>query len=658
MNDTGNPDYRSFDPAQEDGAEPPQPRSNSLRDRIRRSAEQSSAPAVSPSGYVHQPPQPVAELSQPEPEAQPQPAPLEVPRSEDPAERPGPPAAATLGEAPPRPPEPAAAPETGEVPESAQEPEAVGENAGKPIGVVLEIAGSSSQIAIDLQRLNECADDTDPSVAMAGQVGSQIKIRVGNSWLLASVRNQRQDRKAGSILANIDFLGEGTEEKLTGKLHRFRRGVTRYPVPGAMVYPATTADLKQVYASDGRSAITIGKVYPTKDIRAGIYVDAMLGKHFALLGSTGTGKSTSAALILHRICEAAPEGHIVMIDPHGEYASAFRNTGVILDVSNLQMPYWIMNFEEHCEVLITSTGNDHQVDADILAKCLLKARQKSRLAEHMGKITVDSPIPYLLSDLSNEIQDAMGKLDKSTNSAPYMRIKNKLDEIKADPRYQFMFSGMLVADTMADFIAKIFRMPSNGKPISIIDVSGVPSDITSTVVAVLSRLVFDFAIWGRDERTSPILLVCEEAHRYVPNEKNADGNSVGTILSRIAKEGRKYGISLGLITQRPSDLAEGVLSQCGTILSMRLNNDRDQEFVRAAMPEGARGFLDAIPALRNRECIICGEGVAVPIRMSFDNLEESKRPASEDPSFVELWNNAGGEEDMVQRTVQRWRSQG
>ncbi|UYH55151.1 DUF87 domain-containing protein [Qipengyuania sp. SS22] len=658
MNDTGNPDYRSFDPAQEDGAEPPQPRSNSLRDRIRRSAEQSSAPAVSPSGYVHQPQQPVAEMSQPEPEAQSRPAPIEVPRSEDPAERPAPPAAATQGEAPPRPPEPAAAPEPEETPAPAQEPEAVGENAGKPIGVVLEIAGSSSQIAIDLQRLNECAEDSDPSVAMAGQVGSQIKIRVGNSWLLASVRNQRQDRKAGSILANIDFLGEGTEEKLTGKLHRFRRGVTRYPVPGAMVYPATTADLKQVYASDGRSAITIGKVYPTKDIRAGIYVDAMLGKHFALLGSTGTGKSTSAALILHRICEAAPEGHIVMIDPHGEYASAFRNTGVILDVSNLQMPYWIMNFEEHCEVLITSTGNDHQVDADILAKCLLKARQKSRLAEHMGKITVDSPIPYLLSDLSNEIQDAMGKLDKSTNSAPYMRIKNKLDEIKADPRYQFMFSGMLVADTMADFIAKIFRMPSNGKPISIIDVSGVPSDITSTVVAVLSRLVFDFAIWGRDERTSPILLVCEEAHRYVPNEKNADGNSVGTILSRIAKEGRKYGISLGLITQRPSDLAEGVLSQCGTILSMRLNNDRDQEFVRAAMPEGARGFLDAIPALRNRECIICGEGVAVPIRMSFDNLEESKRPASEDPSFVELWNNAGGEEDMVQRTVQRWRSQG
>ncbi|SFP21706.1 helicase HerA domain-containing protein [Qipengyuania nanhaisediminis] len=667
MNDMSKGNFRTFDPAKEDGAEPPQPRGNSLRDRIRRSEQaQQPAPAVSRSGYVHQPqaqpqPQPQVEhppaatqQAAPQEAATPQPDYAPAPAQEQ-AERPAPqPAPREEAVAAPA----DAAPEKQSSPEETPEQTGDGDNAMQPIGVVLEIAGSGSQVAIDLQRLTECADDKDPSVAMAGQVGSQIKIRVGNSWLLASVRNQKRDRKAGSILANIDFLGEGVEEKLTGRLHGFRRGVTRYPVPGAMVYPASTADLKQVYASDGRSAVTIGKVYPTKDIRAGISVDAMLGKHFALLGSTGTGKSTSAALILHRICEAAPEGHIVMIDPHGEYASAFRQTGVILDVSNLQMPYWIMNFEEHCEVLLTSNGNDRQIDADILARCLLKARQKSRLAEQMGKITVDSPIPYLLSDLSNAIQDAMGKLDKATNSAPYMRIKNKLEELKTDPRYQFMFSGMLVADTMADFISKIFRMPAGGKPISIIDVSGVPSDITSTVVAVLSRLVFDFAIWGREEKTTPILLVCEEAHRYVPSEKNADGNSVGTILSRIAKEGRKYGISLGLITQRPSDLAEGVLSQCGTIISMRLNNDRDQDFVRAAMPEGARGFLDAIPALRNRECIICGEGVAIPIRVSFDNLEEVKRPASEDPSFVEMWSQSGGEEDIVQRTVQRWRSQG
>ena len=130
------------------------------------------------------------------------------------------------------------------------------------------------------------------------------------------------------------------------------------------------------------------------------------------------------------------------------------------------------------------------------------------------------------------------------------------------------------------------------------------------------------------------------------------------ILERIAKEGRKYGVSLGLITQRPSDLAEGVLSQCGTIIAMRLNNERDQACVRAAMPEGARGFLDAIPALRNRECIVCGEGVAIPIRVRFDDLEPEKRPASSDPSFAALWRETGGEEGIIQRTVKRWRGHG
>jgi uncharacterized protein len=203
-------------------------------------------------------------------------------------------------------------------------------------------------------------------------------------------------------------------------------------------------------------------------------------------------------------------------------------------------------------------------------------------------------------------------------------------------------------------------MPGDGKPISIIDVSGVPSEITAFVVAMLSRMTFDFAIWARNEPRRPILLVCEEAHRYIPSSLGADGRnaSVGRILGRIAKEGRKYGVSLGLITQRPSDLEEGVLSQCGTIIAMRLNNERDQAFVRAAMPEGARGFLDAIPALRNRECIVCGEGVAVPIRVSFDNLEPAKQPASTDPIFSQLWCDAGGEDDIIARTILRWRAQG
>ena len=530
---------------------------------------------------------------------------------------------------------------------------------GHKIGEVIEIAGSGSQVILDANILAKLTEHPDPTVKAAGQVGSQIKIRVGQTWLLANIRTQKlHEGQAGIIIASVDFLGEGDEERLTGHIYNFRRGVTRYPVPGAVVYAVTTADLKQVYASDGRANVEIGTVYPTDDIRGALYVDAMLGKHFALLGSTGTGKSTSAALILHKICDLAPEGHIIMIDPHGEYSAAFKDNGKLFDVNNLNLPYWLMNFREHCEVFVQSTGDDNQMDCDILAKCLLAAKAKSQAAAGVAKLTVDSPVPYLLSDLTNIIQLEMGKLDKATNTAPYQRLKTKIDEIKADPRYAFMFSGMLVGDTMGDFLSKIFRLPSDSKPISIIDVSAMPSEITPTVVAVLSRLVFDYSIWAKAEPKRPMLLVCEEAHRYIPNDDAGGESSVRDILSRIAKEGRKYGVSLGLITQRPSDLAEGVLSQCGTILSMRLNNDRDQAFVKAAMPEGARGFLDSIPALRNREIICCGEGVAIPIRVALDTLAEERRPASEDPVFSELWREHGGEEEIIQRVVKRWRSQG
>lgn len=528
----------------------------------------------------------------------------------------------------------------------------------EPIGYVLEVAGSRSEVVLDIAALTPLAASTDAVLASAGQVGGQLKVRIGQAWLIASIRSlQLAPGAAGQIVAAVDFLGEGDEERLTRRLFNFRRGVTRYPMPGTEVFPVTADDLAQVYAADDRSVIEVGHVYPTDHVRSALFVDAMLGKHFALLGSTGTGKSTAAALILHRICEMAPQGHIVMIDPHGEYAAAFRDNGALHDVNNLQMPYWLMNFEEHCEVFLTSSGADRQVDADILAKCLLASRAKGRVGQEIPKLTVDAPVPYLLSDLLQLIQQEMGKMDRAGSTAPYLRLKTKIEEIKADPRFGFMFSGMLVADTMAAFVSRIFRLPGGGKPISIIDVSGVPSEITSVVVAVLSRMVFDFAIWSRNEPQRPILLVCEEAHRYVPSDRERQG-AVSRILSRIAKEGRKYGVSLGLITQRPSDLAEGVLSQCGTIIAMRLNNERDQAFVRAAMPEGARGFLDSIPALRNRECIICGEGVSIPVRVALDTLDAAKRPASADPIFSDLWREVGGEDQIVQRVIQRWRAQG
>ncbi|HET7575481.1 MAG TPA: DUF87 domain-containing protein [Sphingomicrobium sp.] len=524
------------------------------------------------------------------------------------------------------------------------------------IGEVVEIAGSGSQIRLDAAALIALESHADPSVAMSGQVGSQVKMSVGSSWLIANVRTLRAD-DGRTLVAHVDFLGEGNRGS-TGGMSSFRRGVTRYPIPGCEVLPVSTDDLRAVFAASDEAHIEIGTVYPTEDIRGALYVDPMLSKHFAILGSTGTGKSTSVALILHRISQLSPEGHIVMIDPHGEYSAAFKGCGELFNVDNLQLPYWLMNFEEHCEVLLTTQGAERERDSDILAKCLLGARTKGKDMSQYGKVTVDSPIPYLLTDLNAIIVNEMGKLERAGDTIPYQRLKTKLDELRVDPRYTFMFSGMLVSDSMPGLLAKLFRLPSQGRPISIVDVSGVPSEITSVVVSVLARMVFDYAIWSRTEAQRPLLLVCEEAHRYVPKDEHQDGQAVRKILERIAKEGRKYGVSLGLITQRPSDLAEGVLSQCGTILSMRLNNDRDQACVRAAMPEGARGFLDAIPALRNRECIVCGEGVAIPLRVRFDDLEPEKRPASSDPSFARLWRETGDEAGIISRTIKRWRGHG
>jgi len=527
------------------------------------------------------------------------------------------------------------------------------------VGVVAAIAGGSAKVHLAIAAMEAISTHADASIAMAGQVGSQIKMLVGQCWIVATVRTLSIDpRVPDHVVADIDFAGEGDQEQLTGRIFRFRRGVTRFPVPGTPIYPVAQADMLEIYSAQDQVRIEIGTVYPTATTRAALLVDAMLGKHFALLGSTGTGKSTSAALILHRICDLSPQGHIVMIDPHGEYGAAFAENGQVYSAANLELPYWLMNFEEHCEVLVTSHGPERAQDRDILAKCLLAARGRSRVAEGIGRLTVDSPVPYLLSDLATILANEMGKLDKSTNTLPYIRLRARLDEIRADPRFSFMFSGMLVADTMQGFLSKVFRLPAGGRPISIIDTSAMPSEITHVVVSVLARLIFDFAIWARDEERKPILLVCEEAHRYIPATDRGQGQSVRRILERIAKEGRKYGVSLGLITQRPSDLAEGVLSQCGTIIAMRLNNDRDQNFVKAAMPEGSRGFLDAIPALRNRECIVCGEGVTVPIRVAFDDLDAARRPASADPVFSDLWRQSGGEAEILERTISRWRNQG
>ncbi len=523
------------------------------------------------------------------------------------------------------------------------------------IGTVEDVSFSGAVVRFERAALTALRDHPDQSVALSGTIGGQVKISTSGVWLVASVRQMIADRTAADqFRVEVEFIGEG-DIGPNGTLQNFRRGVTRYPSPGDAVAPMSKEDLGNLFRSRGSVAVEIGMVYPTSSVRAALDVDPTLARHFAILGSTGSGKSTATALILNRIIDVAPHGHVVLIDPHGEYAHAFKARGVIFNVDNLALPYWLMNFEEHCEVFITSEGVEGELDRTILAKCLGAARAKSHLARTYTDHTVDAPIPYLLPDILSALDAEMGKLEKSSEVGRYLRLKVRIEEVLRDTRYSFMFNNNLVADTMKPFLARILRMENDGRPVSVFDLSGVPSDIVSVVVALISRIIMDHAIWSREEESRPVLIVCEEAHRYVPSERFRTGVAARRSLERIAKEGRKYGVSLGLVTQRPSDLAEGALSQCGTIITMRLNNEADQTCVRNALPEGGRGFLQALPALRMGEAVICGEGVAMPMRVRLDLQAEDQRPASSDPSFTSVWKNRPNDAGSLDRTIHRWR---
>lgn len=526
------------------------------------------------------------------------------------------------------------------------------------LGRIVAVTGTTARLRLHdhLSAIGEAAS-VRPAAAAGCSVGALVKVMVENSILLASVNEVVPAAgEAMALEAEVSFIGEGAVGQ-DGALSDFRRGVSRYPFAGDEVFPTSRADLAQIFKLDSRWAISLGIIHPTQDLKAAIDLELLLSRHFAVLGSTGVGKSTCVAQLLHKILDAAPAGHVVLIDPHGEYASAFRDRSIVLDVNSLKLPYWLMNFEEHAEAFLTGDMASRDRDRDILGKCLLHVRQKNYLNLKVDRITADSPIPYFASDLLEELELEAGRLEKSADPSRYVKLKLKIEEMYRDPRYGFMFNESFISDTMSEILSTILRIPNHHKPLTILDVSGVPSEIVNVLVSMISRLTFDYSIWSRGESKVPVLLVCEEAQRYLPRESGNLKSAAQRNFERIAKEGRKHGISLGLITQRPSDLSEAVLSQCGSLFVMRLTTERDQNFIKSAVPDWAHGVVSSISALRNRECIAFGECVPMPVRVAIDFLEEERRPSSSEPRFTEAWNAPPTDPGMVPRIISRWRNQ-
>jgi DNA helicase HerA-like ATPase len=536
------------------------------------------------------------------------------------------------------------------------------------IGRIVAVTGGHAIILLDT------ADGQDQrSSSNCPEIGTLLKVDNSHSVTLALVSalsspmpSHSQDDQELRII-EVEFIGELPKDE-EGRPKSFRRGISTYPSLGNVVFRASKEELSKAYACDTDTAIRIGHIQQDASIPAMVKIDELLGKHFAVLGTTGTGKSCSVALILRRILEKNPQAHIVLLDVHREYEQSFNEWSEVITPENMTLPFWLLNFEEIVEILIGSQAH-RETDIEILRELIPIAKlrymhnqrkDKTNVLRHRDgvestNIGIDTPVPYRASDLVALLDDSIGKLDLRGELAPYKRLKARVETITRDPRYAFMFGSLTVQDTMAQTLARIFRVPVAGKPISILELGALPSEIINVVVSVLARLAFDFGLWSGGQ--IPITLVCEEAHRYVPIDRSLGFEPTKRAISRIAKEGRKYGVSLCLVTQRPAELDPTILSQCSTIFSFRLSNERDQEILKAGISDAARSLLEFMSTMGAGDAITFGEGVALPTRVKFDMLPSHAWPKSNTTSFTEGWAREAPSETFLQDVVHRWRQQ-
>ncbi|MDH3663182.1 MAG: DUF87 domain-containing protein [Alphaproteobacteria bacterium] len=521
------------------------------------------------------------------------------------------------------------------------------------LGRVVCVSGSRVVMVWEKHGFNETMLDTARL-----QKGTLVKLKTPTTLVYGlvislTVPNPTKSLDPGEAwLAELELIGERGTSDAT-----FHHGVTSFPTLGDAVWSANQEDLSTIYVRPGDSTITLGTLHNDQAGPMCVEPDSLLGRHFAILGTTGCGKSCALTLILQALLKKHEGAHIVLLDPHSEYQTAFGDRAEHLGPDKLRLPYWILNSEE-IDVVMFGTNSmvpDRSIISSLLHELIAEAKnlyQGERLERR--PVTVNTPIPYRLSDINRLIDETMGKLDKPASLVPYRWLKDRLETLGSDPRFSFMFGGITVNDTFAEILSQILRIPGHGRPISIVDLSAVPSEVINAVVSVILRLTFDFSLWSRGAQ--PILLVCEEAHRYAPLDSNLGFEPTKMALSRIAKEGRKYGLSLCLVSQRPSELATSVLSQCNTSFVFRITSLRDQEIIRGIVADYAYGLLDFLPLLGNGEAVVIGDAVSMPLRVQFDRLPEEQRPHSMTARFSQAWREAPVNKAFVAKVVERWRT--
>jgi DNA helicase HerA-like ATPase len=497
------------------------------------------------------------------------------------------------------------------------------------------------------------------------EIGQLVKIATPHSGVIGIVSAvnlpipNAVDSSEEFGLIELTLTGEIVTDKASGRLC-FRRGVAMLPTIGDPVMPADRHDLTRVYVQPNSDTIEVGTLYQDDQVPARLLIDDLLAKHFIVVGTTGCGKSSAVTCILRRVLADYQHAHVVVLDVHNEYKTVFGEQAEAIDTTNLNLPFWLLNFQE-LVLALTSTDSHHDAECEILADAIVAAKRqfsdvRMGSAAAAENITVDTPTPFSFVDVVAWIDEQVGRLERTHVATPYRRLKNRIEALTTDRRYRFMFSGLTIDDNMAEVLGRLFRIPSDGRPITVIDLAAVPGEILDVVISVISRLAFDLAVWS--DGRYPMLLVCEEAHRYAPADANEKFFPTRQALARIAKEGRKYGVSLGLVTQRPSDIDPTILSQCSTAIAMRLSTERDQHVVRFNADDSALNILDLLPLLADREAIVLGQGVLMPMRIRFNDLQSDTVPDSKHHVFSTSWKQENGNFDSLSEIIAHWRAKG
>jgi len=445
-------------------------------------------------------------------------------------------------------------------------------------------------------------------------------------------------------LVKIELSGEIVDQP-TGD-PKFYRGIHAFPPLGCIAHRIRAGDLKAIFSVPNARTVEVGVLSQNPTIAASVSVDELTRRHFAIVGSTGVGKTTSVSMLVKQCVRESPKLRMIIVDPHNEYSAHFVGQAHIVDSDNLELPYWMFRFEEMLDV-VYGGRKPNPDEADALYEVIRSAKQKFAAAGKVSEaslrrnmpsegswISADTPVPYRIADAMLTLDEWSGKLDPRYQRADLRTLKNRLEALSHDPRYRFMFGKVMVEDIMAKVIGSLFRLPMGRQPITIVQVGGLPNEVVNAVVSVLARLSFEVAASCHGE--VQVALLCEESHRYIPANQTMGFEPTRRAIGRIAKEGRKYGASLCIVTQRPSELDSTVLSQCSTMFAMRLSNERDKDMMAEAAGASSQGALTFLSSLADREAIAFGEAIVTPMRLKFADYRAfqekmaAREPAPED----------------------------